>query len=145
MEAIEQLTRLAENRLRERLKIPLVGEGWVSETALFRAVESAFPETHVIHHGQPSWLGRQHLDIWIPNWNLALEYHGKQHFEPVAFFGGQVALEATMKRDKKKAALCKQHGVTLLVVTEEDTHASVLALVRTHAESLKRSLELPRL
>jgi len=65
-------------------------------------------------------LSRQHFDIWLPNWKIAIEYHGKQHFEPVEFFGGKEAFEKTVERDKKKIGLAMQNGVKLFVVTEHD-------------------------
>jgi hypothetical protein len=45
------------------------------------------PGVDVIAHGQPKWLGRQHIDIWIPALNVGIEYHGLQHFQPVGFSG----------------------------------------------------------
>jgi len=86
---IKDLSKDAENLARKEIGIPLIGEGWISETALFRKIESEFSVTTVIQHGQPKWLNRQHFDIWLPNWKIAIEYHGKQHFEPVEFFGGR--------------------------------------------------------
>ena len=100
--------------------MPKIGEGWVSETALFRKLETEFSNTKVVQHGRPTWLGRQHFDIWFPNWKIAVEYHGRQHFEPVEFFGGKEVFLKTVERDKRKENLSKKHGVKLLIVTETD-------------------------
>src|SRR5690606_5595458 len=86
-----ELARDAENRAREQLGVPLIGEGWVSETNLFRGLAERFSMTDVIQHGRPSWLGRQHFDIFFPAWKVAVEYHGEQHFRPIDFFGGEDA------------------------------------------------------
>jgi len=102
LDKVELLTKNAENMVRDSLGIPRIGEGWVSETQLYRFLKNYFNETSVIQHGSPHWLRQQHFDIWFPEWNVAVEYHGKQHFEPVDFFGGEDAFEATLKRDKKK-------------------------------------------
>jgi len=118
IENIRNLARDAENRAREEMGVPKIGEGWVSETILFRKLEAAFPKTKVIHHGRPKWLGKQHFDIWFPRWKIAIEYHGKQHFEPVEFFGGEDAFKENVKRDKRKALIAKDNGVILFVVTE---------------------------
>lgn len=128
-ERIRHLAREAENRLRDALKLPRVGQGWIAETALFRTVADAFPQTAVVQHGRPPWLGRQHLDIWLPRWKVAVEYHGAQHFQPVEFFGGEAAYEANVERDTRKAALCAANGVTLIVATEVTPTAEVLAHV----------------
>lgn len=128
--AIREMARVAENRLRDQAKVPRVGQGWVAETALFEAVRTALPGTAVVQHGRPRWLGRQHLDIWIPRHRIAVEYHGAQHFHPVDFFGGQEAFEATIERDQRKADLCRANGVTLIVATEQDTTEQVIKRVR---------------
>jgi hypothetical protein len=123
---IREAVRLAENRLREHHGLPRVGEGWVSETALFRALHETFPDTQVLHHGRPEWLGRQHLDIWFPEWQIAVEFQGTQHFEPVERFGGTAGLARTRERDERKRALCKKYEVALVIVTEDDALGTVV-------------------
>ena len=120
LNTITSLSKKAENKAREISGVPKIGEGWVSETELFRKLEVEFSKTKVVQHGRPTWLGRQHFDIWFPNWKIAIEYHGRQHFEPVEFFGGKEAFHKTVERDKRKADLSKRHGVKLLIVTETD-------------------------
>ncbi|MFZ1934404.1 MAG: hypothetical protein WBL72_22635 [Thermoguttaceae bacterium] len=126
---IRDCARKAENRLREMMDVPRVGEGWLSETALYHALREAFPETQVIHHGQPKWLARQHFDIWFPDWAVAVEYHGEQHFRPVAFFGGEQAFQETQRRDKLKADLASAHDTRLIVVTGEMSRDAVVSLI----------------
>lgn len=127
---LHQICRDAENHLRQKLSIPLVGEGWISETALFYAIKESFPQTQVIQHGRPEWLGRQHFDIWLPRWKIAIEYHGKQHFEPVEFFGGRESLKATKKRDLKKKMLCEANGVTLLIAIKETPYEDLVKEIK---------------
>ena len=133
--------RDAENHVRLTLGLPKVGEGWVSETRLYHTIKSAFPSTSVIQHGRPDWLGRQHLDVWLPRWRVAVEYHGRQHFEPVEFFGGEATFQDTIERDRRKAELCEENGVTLMVVTENDEFEQVVIAIRKVIES--KSMESP--
>jgi len=119
-EKIKELSRLAENLARKEVGVHQIGEGWLAETMLFRKLESEFTMTAVVPHGQPKWLGKQHFDIWFPYWKIAVEYHGKQHFEPVDFFGGQESFEKTIERDNRKLDTAKRNNVTLFVVTEHD-------------------------
>lgn len=130
LEIIRSAVRSAENELRQKMGVPGVGEGWVSETTLFKKIAQTFSETEVIHHGSPPWLGRQHLDIWLPRWKIGVEYHGLQHFQPVEFFGGEAGHAATRERDARKASLCKKHGVRLIVTTEEETAEQVIDQIR---------------
>jgi hypothetical protein len=130
LDVVGEKIREAENRLRDAHQIARVGEGWISETALFHTIKIAFPQTRVIQHGKPEWLGRQHFDIWLPRWKIAVEYHGTQHFEPVEIFGGTRGLAATKERDARKEKLCKVNGVKLIVVTEGVPHEEVVDLIR---------------
>ena len=57
LKVIKQLSKDAENLAREELGIPKIGEGWVSETELYKKLQNTFSSSLVIQHGQPSWLG----------------------------------------------------------------------------------------
>jgi len=139
---IKEISKEAENKARELLGVPKIGEGWISETELYRRLEHEFFKTKVIQHGQPSWLGRQHFDIWFPNWKIAVEYHGKQHFEPVEFFGGEEAFKKTVERDLRKIKLAKRNGVKLFVIAEDDDQDELIQNI--YIEILKRKVLPPK-
>jgi hypothetical protein len=122
-----ELMRDAENTFREEQDIPKIGEGWVAETALFYAIKQSFPQHNVVQHGRPAWLGRQHLDIFLPDLAVALEYQGEQHDRPVDFFGGEEAFARNVARDKKKLALCRKHGVRIIYVRDGYSLSDILA------------------
>jgi len=113
---VARVLRSAENRARDETGIPRVGEGWVTETELLNRVRQTLPDDQVIHHGRPPWLGRQHLDIWVPGLSVALEYQGEQHERPIEYFGGTDGLANRRKLDARKAQLCKENGCTLIEV-----------------------------
>jgi hypothetical protein len=117
-QVISQLTRDAENLIREERGLPKVGEGWISETRLFYQIKEAFPNHDVIHHARPRFLGNQHLDIFIPKLKVAVEYQGLQHDQPVDYFGGREAFEQQKRRDERKKRLCEQNNVELIYVKE---------------------------
>ncbi|WP_312126265.1 hypothetical protein [Brevundimonas sp.] len=110
------LLREAENTLREERELPRVGEGWVAETALYYQIKSALNEEIVVQHARPSWLGRQHLDIYLPSRKIAIEYQGAQHDRPIQFFGGEEAFKRTVQRDRRKQMLCRRNAVALIYV-----------------------------
>ena len=60
------------------------------------------------------------LDFYLPDYKIAIEYHGKQHFEPVSIFGGEEGCEITKKRDKEKYELCKKNGINIKYITFEN-------------------------
>ena len=106
--------REAENRVRDILGVPRIGEGWISETELHRAICLLLPAHEVLREASPSWLGRQRLDIYVPDLRLAIEYQGKQHFSAVEHFGGEEGLAETLRRDRRKRSLCTANGVDVL-------------------------------
>ena len=46
--------------------------------------------------------------------------NGRQHYEPIAFFGGEHTFLATLERDARKARLARSHQVRLIVATEDE-------------------------
>lgn len=69
------------------------------------------------------WLGRQSLDFYLPEYNVAIECQGKQHFSPQAF-GGVTKEEAktkyieTIKLDERKKELCEKNGIKLFYYSD---------------------------
>lgn len=129
---VSNFGREAENLTRKLLGEPLIGEGWISETTLFNKLHQRFSGTLVMQHGRPFWLGRQHYDIWFPRWNIAVEYHGVQHFEPVEFFGGQEAYLKNLERDKRKQKLSEDNGVLQIVIQEGYDFDRLVEIIVNH-------------
>lgn len=57
------------------------------------------------------------FDFYLPETNLFIEFHGKQHYEPIALFGGEASFLDTRKRDDEKKLLVKSIQGTLIVLT----------------------------
>lgn len=120
-------TREAENIVRASVGVAKIGERWINETLLFNIVKSIFPDLEVRREASPEWLGRQRLDVYIPNKKLAIEYHGKQHFEAVKLFGGDEALSQNRQRDAMKLQKCTQNGVRVIYFNyKEDLSESLV-------------------
>jgi hypothetical protein len=126
---IKQLVYNTETIARQELGIPLNDDKWVSETILFHKMQSLFPNVQVIRQGIPLWLSPQRFDVWVPSLKFAVEYNGKQHYEPVDFFGGIEGFKSQKKRDRRKATLSVKNGVRLFIVRyDEDMDAAVLRI-----------------
>lgn len=139
-ETIGNLSRLAENLLREESGVPNVGEGWVAETRLFQELQQAFPQLRLEQHASPDWLGQQHLDIYFPDIRVAVEFQGSQHERPIAYFGGQAAFEMQKNRDKRKRAKCQRNGVRLVYVQAGYDLSSLVAQVADMSAPATRAL-----
>ena len=118
--------RNAENKVRDILGIPRIGEGWISETQLFKLIELLFSGYEVVREARLGWLGNQRLDFFIPDLSLAIEYQGEQHFRPVERFGGEAGFRGAQLRDRRKRQLCRENGVRLVYFT----HAEELSVER---------------
>lgn len=104
---------LAEDGFRRDRGIPEIGDSrWVSEFALLDLFRDFWPNT--LHQWSPQFLGRQSVDIYVPEINLAVEYQGLQHYEPVSLFGGEDSFKNAKIRDERKRLLLAGNQVRLL-------------------------------
>ena len=62
------------------------------------------------------WLGLQSLDFYLPEYNIAIECQGEQHFLSRKIFGNEDGLNCNINRDLLKATKCKNNNVRLLYV-----------------------------
>ena len=85
---------------------------WISEQEAYRIVKSHYPDVRFQY--QPAFLRGQKLDIFIPSKNTAIEYQGKQHYEPVEFFGGKKGYMSNQRRDDRKRRLCRSQGIKIV-------------------------------
>lgn len=118
LEQLRVLLIAAEDAYRESIGVPKIGEGWISETALFYKIKEHYKYYKVVQHGRPKWLGKQHFDIYFPENNIAIEYQGIQHYQAVDYFGGEEGLASNQERDERKRGLCKKHSCKLICVNE---------------------------
>jgi len=75
---------------------------------------------------RPRWLRnsrdrQMELDGYAEDLAVAFEYQGEQHFKESSWYGGN--LQQRIGDDKRKAKLCLQHGVCLLIATYEDDYS----------------------
>ena len=90
-----------------------------SQRWLFLQIQNLFPQEEIVEDYFHSDLSREsgfsiQFDIFLVNRNIAIEYHGKQHYEdiPAAFS----PLELYQQRDNEKQNLCKKYGINLIII-----------------------------
>ena len=108
--------RTARAEARRRLSI----SRWVREEELYEFICGLFPNRTIRREASPAWLGRQRLDIYLPELALSVEHQGEQHYFPIEAFGGEHAFEETRRRDQRKRALCCENGVTVVDIRFDD-------------------------
>lgn len=130
-EPLREIDKIFENVTREEFGVRVIGEAWVNETLLSNIVKKIFDGNDVIRHHRPEWLEGLELDVFVPNFQLAFEYQGQQHFKPIKAWGGEEALSRLKERDNKKRQLCELNSIRLIAVdydeplTEEHIRARI--------------------
>jgi hypothetical protein len=61
------------------------------------------------------------FDFYLPDHNLLIEYDGKQHFEPLEFFGGMEAFLDRVKKDTIKINYAKNKEIPLLRIRFDES------------------------
>ena len=59
-------------------------------------------------------------DFYIPNNNVVIEFQGKQHFEPIEYFGGKEYFDIQQEHDRRKRQYAKDHSIKLLEIAYWD-------------------------
>lgn len=54
------------------------------------------------------------FDFYLPSYNVCIEYNGKQHFEPIDYFGGNKTFESIKARDLIKDKYCLNNSIKLI-------------------------------
>jgi hypothetical protein len=125
-----------ENLIREEYGYDKVGSLY-REKYIFIELKSRFPNLKIISQYSPHWLGRQRIDIFIEEINLAIEYNGKQHYEPIDFFGGKDGLINNQNRDRKKKQKCIENNVHLIEIKyNDDINYSINVIIKKINEKL---------
>ena len=71
-------------------------------------------------HAHPKFLNGLELDFYLPEINTAIECQGRQHYEPVNYFGGIEGFKNTVIRDKEKKRICSANNIEILYYTKEE-------------------------
>ena len=50
----------------------------------------------------------------------AIEFNGKQHYEPIEYYGGEESFKYQQERDKRKEDYCAEEGITLQWISYKD-------------------------
>lgn len=60
------------------------------------------------------------FDFYLPDYNICIEYDGKQHFESIDWFGGKNSFLENQIRDKIKNEWCVENNINLIRISYKD-------------------------
>ncbi len=100
-----------------------------NESKLEQELASILDEQNIVYERQKrfKWLGMQSLDFYLPDYNIAIECQGIQHFKPVDF-GGQgeksanELFEKNKERDAKKLKKCLSNNIEMIYVVDNEKY-----------------------
>ena len=114
---------------------------WINEELVLKLTKKLYKDYTIIYQYKPFFLhssfgGQMSYDIFIQELNVAIEYQGKQHFEPVDFFGGEDSFEKVKIRDEEKRKLSAEHGIKLVYINFDEVITSELIRIRVEGDKL---------
>ncbi|MEK6828603.1 MAG: hypothetical protein AABY15_00620 [Nanoarchaeota archaeon] len=56
------------------------------------------------------------FDFYLPDYNVCIEYNGRQHYTSIDNWGGEKMLKDLQERDKIKSEYCKNNRISLIVI-----------------------------
>jgi len=98
-----------------------VGQGLTTEEVI-----KQFREVHGDKYDYCKNILPLRFDFYLPEHNVCIEYQGRQHYEPVDFFGGVSGLENRQYRDKIKEEYCIDNNIQLLKIRYDEDVSNVL-------------------
>ena len=54
------------------------------------------------------------FDFYLPDFNTCVEYDGKQHYEPIEYFGGEEKFQLVKKHDNIKNLYCNKNNIRII-------------------------------
>ena len=70
------------------------------------------------------------FDFYLPDFNMCIEFDGKQHFNLSCNFGGNDALDTIKKHDRIKDDYCQYNDIKLLRIRyDEDIKNKLLSII----------------
>lgn len=62
------------------------------------------------------------IDFYLPKYSIFIEYNGRQHYEPVEYFGGLERFNKQQARDQYLRIYCIQHNIELIEISYKETN-----------------------
>ena len=93
---------------------PICGATGQTQQKLFKIIQNIYPNYKCLFNYKGfDWLvgpvKKMEIDIFVVDIKLAIEYDGKQHYEPIEYWGGESAFLNRQKNDRTKDKLISQH------------------------------------
>ena len=104
------------------------------ESHLERKVRTLLQNNGFIFESQKTfnWLknkSNMYLDFYLPEYNVAIECQGEQHFKPIEYFGGEEKYNKQIINDDLKKKLCEENNIKLIYFSYNNKDNDLLKLI----------------
>lgn len=72
---------------------------------------------------------RLRFDFYLPELKICIEYDGKQHYEPVEYFGGEDRFIIQKQNDEIKAQYCLDNNIKLLRIKYDTKKSEMIKII----------------
>ena len=89
-------------------------------------IKNIFNNRNIIYNEQKTFdncknKNKLRFDFYLPEKNICIEFNGKQHYEPIEFFGGTDRFEEQQINDNIKVDFCRNNNIELIVISYKDS------------------------
>jgi len=70
------------------------------------------------------------FDFYLVNYNICIEYNGKQHYHPIDFFGGELLFLEQQQRDQIKRVYCENNNIKLIIIRYDENILDKLSFLK---------------
>ena len=60
-------------------------------------------------------------DFYLPEFNIVIEFNGRQHYESIEFFGGMEGFKLTQHRDGLKQKYCQDNDINFEIIRYDES------------------------
>jgi len=85
-----------------------------SESKGERKIREFLEENNINYSQEIKLFDNYRFDFYLEDLNITIEYDGKQHYEPVNYFGGLEGFLKTQERDKIKTEYCIKNDIRII-------------------------------
>lgn len=113
-----------------------------NQTKIFNILCNNFPNVEILYevgNKVVPWINNLRFDMYIPEYNIAIEYDGQQHFIPIKWFGGEEKLKLVQERDNRKNILCAENGCKLFRIPYNYTNQFLQDILKSIGDIIANS------
>ncbi len=98
-------------------------------------IEKLLDENEIIFEREKTFEGCKNIsllyfDLYLPKYNICIEYNGRQHYEAVSYFGGEEQLIKQQINDNIKIDFCKDKMELIIISYIDDVNLKIKELCK---------------